>query len=968
MATFKVPCPSCEAKVLIKNPNLIGTKVECPKCKYRFKVEEPKEAAAEAAPEAKAEAPKAAAKPKNKKKLVAAVLAVVGVVLLAVGGYAIFGGDDKPKPKPPSNFNPSPPMAGGLNTGPNTTEDPKDKEKDGKEKEKEKPKNPNLVYSDKDPTNLLPGASVAVYRFDMEKLRLTPIGTTLFDSTTSNLFKNSTGLELNNIEKYYHCIVGEKERLPFGVIRLKEPMTENEAKFVGAGAAKTVNKKSLLTVANNPFLTAVGHAMAGRSLFADVYEASAFPTAKTATAPLGVCIYDTQTIFVGDYATIEKFLAGLKDGYPEFQSVYKKDEPPPPAPMPTPMGMMPPAGAPPMPMPGTAPPAGAPPMPTPPAAPPKPENKDYASNPSYLSISPDLKRMLNALEEDQSLPPSIVLAEKFNYDVYPRAKVKKDFVGIAKFLDPVLQRTQFIGLNLTSFSPRQCSMTVRIVGKSADEAKQIALDHLTPTLNDALPILSVLLDTQIVLRNLADPNAKQPETGTFPGGTPGFGPPPGPGTGPSPGGPGPMGPPRPPGVGGPPPSGVGPPPGMGSAGGPPPGLGSAGGPPPGIGRPPGVGGPPPGSGPIPGGPGPIGGFPGGPGMNEPPPAPKNPDSQAELRLTDNVVTFSVVINWTDEVYGRLIVPRLFSFANQMKGKTSVFAGSKSWTGLATAVTKYVDDKKRFPAATLPRPANDPSRLGISYPPIQRLSFFVELLPYLGRESLTNGLVRELSWTDPANLSAAESWVPELLVPYYDQSSWRASSPLAPEHVFGGTNFVAITGVGRDAARYDPKNPAFQKLVGLCGYDWGSPVAEVTDGLENTIFLMQVPPELTRPWAAGGGATALGLNPEDPMADFRHQRADGKWGTYAIMGDGAVRWIPADIKPSDLLALATRAGGEKLSAPLDSIAPRADGKTAELKTESPKAETPKEAPKPETPKPSPTPATKLEIAPPPQEKK
>jgi hypothetical protein len=51
-----------------------------------------------------------------------------------------------------------------------------------------------------------------------------------------------------------------------------------------------------------------------------------------------------------------------------------------------------------------------------------------------------------------------------------------------------------------------------------------------------------------------------------------------------------------------------------------------------------------------------------------------------------------------------------------------------------------------------------------------------------------------------------------------------------------------------------------------------------------------------------------------------------------MGDGAVRWIPANIKPTDLLALATRAGGEKLSAPLDTIAPRRDGKTAELKTD------------------------------------
>ena len=98
MTTFKVPCPSCEAKVLIKNVNLIGTKVECPKCKYRFKVEEPKDQApAEDAKAAKAgadESKKAGAK--GKKKLIAAVLAVAAVGLLAAGGYAIFGGEKKP--------------------------------------------------------------------------------------------------------------------------------------------------------------------------------------------------------------------------------------------------------------------------------------------------------------------------------------------------------------------------------------------------------------------------------------------------------------------------------------------------------------------------------------------------------------------------------------------------------------------------------------------------------------------------------------------------------------------------------------------------------------------------------------------------------------------------------------------------------------------------------------------------------
>src|SRR5437763_14835028 len=40
-ASFKQQCPSCEAMVPIRDANLIGRKIDCPKCKYRFVVEDP---------------------------------------------------------------------------------------------------------------------------------------------------------------------------------------------------------------------------------------------------------------------------------------------------------------------------------------------------------------------------------------------------------------------------------------------------------------------------------------------------------------------------------------------------------------------------------------------------------------------------------------------------------------------------------------------------------------------------------------------------------------------------------------------------------------------------------------------------------------------------------------------------------------------------------------------------------------
>ncbi len=57
-SSFKQQCPSCEAMVPIRDPGLVGKKIDCPKCKYRFVVEEPvpeEGAEGEEAPEPKAE-------------------------------------------------------------------------------------------------------------------------------------------------------------------------------------------------------------------------------------------------------------------------------------------------------------------------------------------------------------------------------------------------------------------------------------------------------------------------------------------------------------------------------------------------------------------------------------------------------------------------------------------------------------------------------------------------------------------------------------------------------------------------------------------------------------------------------------------------------------------------------------------------------------------------------------------------
>src|SRR5262249_59064945 len=106
--SFKQQCPSCEAMVPIRDPSLVGRKIDCPKCKYRFVVEEPEpEEPDEAAPSKagkKGAKPGAAAKgdkgekkkEEGSNKTLGIVLVVVALALVGAGVYLfVFAGGDE---------------------------------------------------------------------------------------------------------------------------------------------------------------------------------------------------------------------------------------------------------------------------------------------------------------------------------------------------------------------------------------------------------------------------------------------------------------------------------------------------------------------------------------------------------------------------------------------------------------------------------------------------------------------------------------------------------------------------------------------------------------------------------------------------------------------------------------------------------------------------------------------------------
>jgi len=937
MPSFKVPCLSCEHPVLIKDPKLIGTKVECPKCKYRFKVEEPAGGIpTEDAKSSKAKKPvddgdDAGKKKKKSKKVVAIVVGVLAVGVLAAVGFAVMGGGDK---KPPVSGGPKGGGSGVGSTGSNTINPTQDPNEDTNKKDtpKELIRKNSLPMSDKEPSNLLPAQTVSLYRFDLDKLRQMPINT-LFDPLMLGMFKDSFGFDAEDVALYYHAFVGNT-RDPFDVIRLKEPTVEKDAlsKMALAEESKKVKGRTLYTFKKNPFINGIANAFSLGSLFSDVYEkVPRGPVAPPESRAIGICFYDAQHILIGDRALLETYLNDLDGtGYPKFLS--------------SPSSSLSAGSALPL-----------------------------AENPLYLSIDPKLKRLLKDLGAESSNPPAALYAEKLVQGLYDPTLFKSEFQAIAAILDPILNRTLYLGANLLTFTSKQVTATVRLEMASDAYALEVAKTQLTPGLLFTTQAMSLFLGSPVEFRNqtsgvIVPPTANPgPGTGFGPGqpgigsgfgpGQPGMGPAYGPGLGPNKQGSGQgPGPTRPgsgqPGMG----SGMGPP-GMGSGMGPP-GMGS-------------------GMGPA-----------YGPGTTGPsstgtrPPNQLSPSS-IDLGLVDQFITIKIDIRWSDDAYSRVIAPHMFNFVNTIKGKMAVYASDLSYYGLAMAVPKMT---KEFPRGTADRKPTDSSRMGLSYPPDTRVSLFAELLPYMGRGRLAGSIDRQLAWYDEKNLPAAEAWVPEFLVPSYPQSAWRATSPFVSDgRSLGGTNYVAIAGIGNDAARLNPANPADAKRVGLVGYDWGSKVEQVTDGLSNTIFLMQTPPGLSQPWIAGGGATLRGLNEKDPMQGFRHTTANGQQGTYALMGDGSVRYIGGNIDPKVLLAMGTRAGGEDLTEAIDKQAPRVDQQKkveVELKadpkpvvpappdtkvTDPKKSDDPPAPPKKETPvtPKEPIPGPKLEVAPEPR---
>jgi hypothetical protein len=949
--SFKQQCPSCEAMVPIKDKSLVGRKIDCPKCKYRFVVESPGEdedaeeekSAPAAKKNGKATAIKKGPPPakvkgkptgkktkpddddagetKPKKKLsptllIGIGLAGVALIGLVIGGLALaFGGGDTPAAppgKPPGGGG----FAGGGNAGGGT---PGDADKPGGAGGDTKPADVSKASQAADVSNLLPNDTQAVVNLNIDKIlgssvNLAALGTPGAFNPTS--FAQTFSFPLDALARVVLALNMDK-RTVFSVLRTAKPYDRDRV-------------MASLQLEPQTAVKGLNYFKVKRSLDS---LGTFLVRANQPVDQLMVYLPDSQTLIFADAPLMQDYLD--KGAKPEYLT--KSGDAPATPGRGSPGGPgsedNPGAGRGPGKKPGAAgsggpgdaaagpggrgpgtPAAGAPGagglpnapgaagFPGGPGAGPSGGAPDGGASPpavpsgSYLTVDPALKNILDQLEKEEKSVLMTVVANKQSRlpDRLVNRLVERASFGpltqvvmvAAGPLADQFKEMDLVGASVLALDKDKLSAHVIMEGRSVSAAKK-----LTTTLVDLAGKLVAVAGKEILQLELALANQDDSGSGSTPGGA-GFGPG---ATGPGAGGDAASGGSGDKRFGG----------GRSGPGGPGPGRGSFG---------------PPGRGSF----GPPGAPPGGPGVGGPggdlsKPDQTKGDGTVDLTLRDKTLDIVIDINLKDFAHGKILTA-LKEQMIQLKGESAVSDNRSHMHELAAALKRYVEDKKQFPRGTVPRPLGGRP---IDFAPTQRMSWMVELLPYLGEGEYKELLADvTLSWNEGVNLQLAQVVIPQFMGDLRRVSAPQIRYPGVVE-TLAPTHWVAISGRGMDAAEYNPQDPAVGKKLGIFGYDRITKLADIKDGPENTIALLMVPLTSKTPWLAGGGSTVRGVSDDEKDGDvvlpFVCGQYEGQEGTFAIMADFKVRFIPKDIRPAMFRAMCTIAGGERLD-DLDKIAP------------------------------------------------
>ena len=248
--------------------------------------------------------------------------------------------------------------------------------------------------------------------------------------------------------------------------------------------------------------------------------------------------------------------------------------------------------------------------------------------------------------------------------------------------------------------------------------------------------------------------------------------------------------------------------------------------------------------------------------------------------------------------------------------------------IGLALHNYVDAHRLFP----PGSTNDVEQGGwISRPQRRHIhSWLSMILPHIEQSALYNKIDFNVSSLHANNLPAASQIVQSYRCASYSGprfSSARIYTRFAPN--YATTNYVAL-GASDVGHIYGQNTGLFQPDGTIYPLSNTDP-ADVTDGLSNTILVVETREEQMSVWIDGGTASVVALRydasngptyagPEvslnfHPYFDYTNPRAEygpssmHAGGAMHLLGDGSARFISQHIAASVYVALTTRNGGE-----------------------------------------------------------
>jgi hypothetical protein len=181
-------------------------------------------------------------------------------------------------------------------------------------------------------------------------------------------------------------------------------------------------------------------------------------------------------------------------------------------------------------------------------------------------------------------------------------------------------------------------------------------------------------------------------------------------------------------------------------------------------------------------------------------------------------------------------------------------------------------------------------------PDQRLSWEVDLLPYMDQTNLYNSLNLNKGWNDPDNRKPIASPITIYLNPGVTQTKTKDGLPV--------THYVGWAGLGPEGPTLPVNNPK----AGCFAYDRVTKIQDIKDGTSNTGMVSEASKDFGS-WAAGGRPTLRSLTKQPYVNGPDGIGGPYEGGVQVGFADGSVHYISKDVDPKMMEALMTINGGE-----------------------------------------------------------